>query len=78
MHVLIEVNWINLFLFFRFQALRADGIEYDSSTFKVLQYNPPYTVPWYIHTCIHIYIQYSAYIHAWHLLCVDYEFKIIS
>lgn len=28
------------------EALKLDGIEYDPSSFKVLQYNPPYTVPW--------------------------------
>ena len=27
-------------------ALISDGIMYDSSSFRVLQYNPPYTLPW--------------------------------
>lgn len=27
-------------------ALLADGVIYDNLTFKVLQYNPPYTLPW--------------------------------
>mmetsp|Transcript_7999 Transcript_7999/g.8765 ORF Transcript_7999/g.8765 Transcript_7999/m.8765 type:complete len:406 (-) Transcript_7999:3376-4593(-) len=28
------------------EYLLAEGIVYDSQSFKVLQYNPPYTVPW--------------------------------
>ena len=28
------------------EALKGDDVEYDASSFKVLQYNPPYTVPW--------------------------------
>jgi len=28
------------------EALKGDGFQYDSASFKVLQYNPPYTVPW--------------------------------
>lgn len=28
------------------EALKGDGVQYDSASFKVLQYNPPYTVPW--------------------------------
>ena len=27
-------------------ALLAEGIEYDNLSFKVAQYNPPYTLPW--------------------------------
>ncbi len=27
-------------------ALLAQNIDYDPATFKVLQYNPPYTLPW--------------------------------
>ena len=27
-------------------ALLGDGIAYDNLSFKVLQYNPPYTLPW--------------------------------
>jgi hypothetical protein len=27
-------------------ALLADGVIYDNLSFKVFQYNPPYTLPW--------------------------------
>ena len=27
-------------------ALLADGVRYDNLSFKVFQYNPPYTLPW--------------------------------
>jgi hypothetical protein len=27
-------------------ALLADGVVYDNLSFKVFQYNPPYTLPW--------------------------------
>lgn len=42
-------------------ALIAAGVVYDSASFKVLQYNPPYTLPWVRRNEISVTINYNPF-----------------
>ena len=85
MHVQYVCRSDGFFKFCFCQALKADGIEYDSSSFKVLQYNPPYTVPWYylptnqqsVSHSVHIQSYIQSYIQTYiHVLTENHTYCI--